>query len=316
LNPLSGYGPTNLVHNLAAVSTSSEFTFSQAFGAGYKADVAITATFFGGIVKSYTFSLTETIPLVEVKPASAIIFPDVKTKAVALTYSGSKKAIRVAGVTPARLESIKWLAGFGVTAGSGVDAKTKKITFRPQDTVNRGAMAQFLQKLAGFTDEMIAAKYRNAATKLTDISQFKTSNPARYYAILWLADTKITVGCNASGTKFCPANPVNRGAMAEFMQKFAGLGNIPTGISSFPDVSTKAITMIYHGSQKSIRIPALNKSRIAAINWLAKTGITVGSGFYFGKPTFKPQDPVTRGAMAQFMHKLAYQLGATSVQPN
>jgi hypothetical protein len=103
--------------------------------------------------------------------------------------------------------------------------------------------------------------------------------------------------------------------MAEFMQKFAGLGNIPTGISSFPDVSTKAITMIYHGSQKSIRIPALKKSRIAAINWLSQTGITVGSGFHFGKSTFKPQDPVTRGAMAQFMHKLAYQLGATTVRP-
>jgi 5'-nucleotidase len=177
-------------------------------------------------------------------------------------------------------------------------------------------MAQFLQKLAGFSDEQIAARYKNANTKLTDIGQFKTSNPARYYAILWLADTGITVGCNASGTKFCPNALVNRGAMAQFMQKFAGVAVTPTNQSGFVDVSPQLVNLKYDGTNRNVRVPGLDPLRIGAINWMKNFGITVGSGSASSRPTFKPQDPVNRGAMAQFMHKLAFQLGATTVKPN
>jgi hypothetical protein len=103
--------------------------------------------------------------------------------------------------------------------------------------------------------------------------------------------------------------------MAQFMQKFAGIGDMPTAASTFPDVSAGAVNVRYDGSNKVTRVAALNTARIGAVNWLSKTGITVGSGSSGGKTTFKPQDPVTRGAMAQFMHKLAFQLGATTYVP-
>jgi hypothetical protein len=248
-----------------------------------------------------------------------ITFPDVALRSSTITYANSKKPKVVAAVTPQRLESIKWLAAYEITVGSGSEKNSHKATFKPQDSVNRGAMAQFLQKLAGFTDAQIEAQYQKAGTKLTDISALRSGkevNLARYYAILWLADTGITVGCNASGTKFCPNSLVNRGAMAQFMQKFAGLGDMPTATSNFPDVAVNTVKIKYAGSEKAVTVQALNQARIGAINWLASTGITVGSGTVNGKTTFRPQDPVTRGAMAQFMHKLAFQLGSTTVGPN
>jgi hypothetical protein len=176
-------------------------------------------------------------------------------------------------------------------------------------------MAQFLQKLAGFSDFQLASFYRNHPTQLTDITTYIRTNIARYYAILWLADTGITVGCNAAGTKFCPTNPVNRGAMAEFFASFVGVTLTPTQTSAFPDVKSKAVTIKYDKAKKSTRLPAVNSRRIAAINWLSTSGITVGSGSVKGVTTYRPQDKVNRGSMAQFLHRIAYKLGATTVRP-
>jgi hypothetical protein len=39
--------------------------------------------------------------------------------------------------------------------------------------------------------------------------------------ITWLADAGITLGCDASGTLFCPDDPVTRGQMAAFMHRYA-----------------------------------------------------------------------------------------------
>ncbi|MDR2538989.1 MAG: S-layer homology domain-containing protein [Bifidobacteriaceae bacterium] len=64
-----------------------------------------------------------------------------------------------------------------------------------------------------------------------------------------------------------------------------------------------------------MKVSGLNSNRIGAINWLSTNGITVGSGSSNGDTTYKPQDSVNRGAMAQFMHKLAYKVGSTSVVP-
>jgi hypothetical protein len=183
-------------------------------------------------------------------------------------------------------------------------------------------MAQFLQKLAGWTDSQLAQKYQNVTSKFTDIASIKSSNLERYYAILWLADTGITVGsgCTASdganaATSNCTFNPgsaVNRGAMAEFMQKFASVPNIPATTSEFPDVKTSNVAIKYSGSEKTTTVKALTTARIGAINWLASSKITEGSGqgaIVGGKSksttTFRPQDAVNRGAMAQFMKRLA-----------
>jgi hypothetical protein len=172
-------------------------------------------------------------------------------------------------------------------------------------------MAQFLQKLAGFSDAQIAQLYRGKPTKLTDIASLLKSNPARYYAILWLADTGITAGCNAAGTQFCPANTVNRGAMAEFMRKFAGVAATPAASSPFPDVNPTAKTLKYDGSRQSVKVGAISSARMGAINWMRTTGITAGSGAIGGRTAYRPQDSVNRGAMAEFMRKLALLVGST-----
>jgi hypothetical protein len=183
-------------------------------------------------------------------------------------------------------------------------------------------MAQFLQKLAGWTDSQVAEKYQNVTSKFTDIASIKSSNLERYYAILWLADTGITVGsgCTAEGsanaaTSNCTFNPsgsVNRGAMAEFMQKFASVTNVPATTSDFPDVKTSNVAIRYSGSTKTTTVKALTAVRIGAINWLASSKITEGSGQgvvaggkFKSTTTFRPQDAVNRGAMAQFMKRLA-----------
>jgi hypothetical protein len=219
---------------------------------------------------------------------------------VALAFTDTSKIEKI------RRSDIDWLSRTGVTIGSGCDLTQagggSNCKYLPANPVNRGAMAQFLQKLAGWTDSQISGTYSGQSSKFTDTAVIKSKNLSRYYAILWLADTGITVGCSA--TKFCPDNLVNRGAMAEFMQKFAGVSPAPANQSDFPDVSTKAVTLKYASTKKTTKVPALNQNRIGAINWLASTKITVGSGESAGKVTYKPQDLVNRGSMAQFMHRL------------
>ncbi|MDR1033284.1 MAG: InlB B-repeat-containing protein [Bifidobacteriaceae bacterium] len=146
-------------------------------------------------------------------------------------YVGSNKhAVSVNDIDnlwSARKNSIKWLAQEGITVLTG-DGK-----YNPQNTVNRGAMAEFIYKLAGspgaLDKNISSAKHHvdpNTVTNEADrfkedkeLTAFKTSNPNRYYAVLWLAKHKITVGSNPEGTLYSPHNVVNRGAMAEFMQK-------------------------------------------------------------------------------------------------
>jgi hypothetical protein len=280
----------------------------------YSGSIVVSLTSVGGTAETITVSLALTSTLAMSKQPSAMSFPDVFTGgARTITYKNAGKTTvsRVSAVNAARMDSIKWLASVGVTAGSQSD-QSGVPTYRPQDTVNRGAMAQFLQKLAGFTDAQIAAAYAGKATKFTDIANFKSSNPARYYAILWLADTGITAGCNTAGTQYCPSNVVNRGAMAEFMRKFVGVAATPASSSPFPDVNLSATTLRYDGASGAVRVPAVSAARMGAINWMASTGITAGSGSSGGKTTYRAQDSVNRGGMAQFMHKLAILLGSTT----
>jgi hypothetical protein len=102
--------------------------------------------------------------------------------------------------------------------------------------------------------------------------------------------------------------------MAEFMRKFAGVAATEAKTSTFPDVNLTDKYLKYNGSSKTIKVGKVSAARIGAINWLASTKITLGSGST-GKnntTTFKPQDPVNRGAMAEFMLKLARLVGSTT----
>jgi hypothetical protein len=67
----------------------------------------------------------------------------------------------------------------------------------------------------------------------------------------------------------------------------------------------------YDGSSKTTKVGAVNAARMGAINWMQTTEITLGSGSSGGVTTYRPQDPVNRGAMAEFMRKLAQKVGST-----
>jgi hypothetical protein len=157
-----------------------------------------------------------------------------------------------------RLEAINWLASEGITTGSPRGSNT----YKPQDIVNRGAMAEFLYKFSGGQGAIDADPNSpnhhldpsNPNWKLdgvnkgyetigqtekvfggdADLQALKNTNPNRYWAIIWLAFTGIADGsdCNMDHNLFTlddrrclykPNNPVNRGAMAEFIGGVMGL---------------------------------------------------------------------------------------------
>ena len=98
--------------------------------------------------------------------------------------------------------------------------------------------------------------------------------------ITWLVEEKITTGYD-DGT-FRPVAPVSRQAMAAFLYRFAGEPEFePSGVE-FSDV------------------PQGNQFH-TAIAWLVSEGITTG----YDDGTFKPTAPVSRQAMAAFLHRFA-----------
>jgi hypothetical protein len=94
--------------------------------------------------------------------------------------------------------------------------------------------------------------------------------------ISWLASTGITAGF-ADGT-FRPQDSVKRQAMGAFLYRMAGEPPGPFPDPGFPDVISTH--------------PFLTE-----ISWLATTGVTTG----FSDGTFRPNDEVTRQAMAAFL---------------
>ena len=103
-----------------------------------------------------------------------------------------------------------------------------------------------------------------------------------YTDILWLADAGITRGCNPpTNDQYCPDQPVTRGQMAAFLHR--ALPDLATGTpATFTDDNTSEFE--------------------TDIEWLASVGITRGCN----PPTndrYCPDNPVTRGQMAAFLHR-------------
>jgi hypothetical protein len=248
----------------------------------------------------------------EIVPQSTISFPDVFVgSARTISYkSGANVTVsQVKGVNQGRMEAIYWLVSVKI-AGSSQSTVSGKATYRAQDTVNRGPMAQFLQRLAGFSDAQIAARYQNRVTKFTDIASLKKSNLTRYYAILWLEDMGITKGCNAAGTLFCADQPTTRGMMAEFLLRLSGVTAVPATTSPFSDVNSTSKWLKYDGTRAAVLVEAIDAARMGAINWLYLNKITLGSGAISGRTAFRPQDTINRGSMAELMRKLALLVGS------
>jgi hypothetical protein len=157
---------------------------------------------------------------------------------------------------------IEWLVAAGIT--QGCDAANH--LYCPAAAVTRGQMAAFLTRALGLTS--------STSHSFTDVagSIFESDIAA-------VAEAGITQGCNADGTRYCPADSVTRGEMAAFLVRALQLG---TGAANtFVDDD---------GS--------IFEAEIAAV---AAAGITLGCTA--DGTRFCPTDPVTRGQMAAFLRR-------------
>lgn len=229
-----------------------------------------------------------------------------------------------------RYLDIMWLAKAQVTIGSGCDkSKKSKCLYAPSSSVTRGAMADFMYKLIGQPNKGSIIKEQSYLIKDQEMLKLKKlvvdgKKSMRYNNILWLVKTRITNGCeikNDKPSKYCPQNMVTRGAMSEFMYKLSGSpNNVTKTIKSgknkglqviYPDPnykdakdSNKNLKYYEKAVSKDLELKKLKKSapwRYWSIIWLIKYNITVPD-----HQKFNPNNRVTRGAMAQFMHKLYY----------
>lgn len=171
---------------------------------------------------------------------------------------------------------INWLASQGISTGWDEGNGTK--TYRPQQAVNRDAMAAFMYRLAG-----------SPAFTPPAVSPFSDMTPqtAFYKEISWLASQGISTGWDeGNGTKtYRPLQAVNRDAMAAFMYRFAhSPAFTPPAVSPFTDVSPQ--------------VPFYKE-----ITWLSSTGISTGWIETNGTRTYRPVLAVNRDAMAAFMYR-------------
>ncbi|MEX0658959.1 MAG: SpoIID/LytB domain-containing protein [Egibacteraceae bacterium] len=158
--------------------------------------------------------------------------------------------------------SIWALAERGVTQGCDAADPAR---YCPRATVTRAQMAAFLARALGLDADP------HASDRFTDIAR----NPHRA-AINALARAGITGGCNAGGTRFCPARGVTRDQMASFLTRGFELSGARD--HGFTDV------------------PASSPHR-DAINAVAARGITAGCA----ADRYCPRDAVTRAQMASFL---------------
>jgi len=171
---------------------------------------------------------------------------------------------------------ITWLRQTGISTGSTNADGT--ISFRPVSPVSRQAMAAFLYRFAGSPPYV--------APQVSPFSDVQTDSPF-YSEIAWLAETGISTGTDLGGgvTVFRPTDPVSRQAMAAFLYRFDGEPAFDAPATSpFVDVAT-------------------DSPFYPQIAWLASTGISTGSQVGPGEWQFRASAPVSRQAMAAFLHR-------------
>ena len=161
---------------------------------------------------------------------------------------------------------IEWLSDEGIAQG-GADGR-----FRPDAPVTRQAMAVFLYKFAnpgGTAPRCAAAAYPDVPRSSLYCG-----------SIEWLGDEGITRG-TANGT-FRPLGPITRQAMAAFLYHLEYGGSAPPACRSAANQDVPP-SSDYCGS----------------IAWLYAQGVTTSAP----SGNFAPEEPVTRGMMAAFLHR-------------
>ncbi|MHA7154619.1 S8 family serine peptidase [Arthrobacter sp. TMN-50] len=173
-------------------------------------------------------------------------------------------------------KAINWLADQGLTKGYPDG------TYRPLASINRDAMAAFLYRLAG--EPAFAEPTVSPFADITIETQF-------YKEMAWMAETGLSTGYDEGNgvVTYRPLAPVNRDAMAAFMNRFAGeycsiadaLDYDAPQVAPFPDVP-------------------VNDQFHREISWMAENKITRG----FPDGEYKSLQPVARDAMAAFIQRL------------
>ncbi len=160
---------------------------------------------------------------------------------------------------------IEWLAAAGITKGCNPPVNDR---YCPDDPVTRGQMAAFLHR--ALPDLPLGAP----VVFIDEGSIFASD-------IEWLAAAGVTKGCNPPvNDRYCPDDPVTRGQMAAFLHR--ALPDLPFGV---PVVFTDEGSIF-----------------ASDIEWLAAAGVTKGCNPPVND-RYCPDDPVTRGQMAAFLHR-------------
>lgn len=154
----------------------------------------------------------------------------------------------------------------------GIDAGYPDGTFRPAQPVTRAQMAVFLVRALGLEP------VENPSGRFADVT------PSVWYApyVERVAELRITIGCNPSGTKYCPRSPVTRSQMALYLALAFELPIADVEEATFEDVDAD-----HYAYQ--------------AVEALGAAGVTAGCGT--APPQYCGARPVTRAHMAAFLSR-------------
>ena len=148
--------------------------------------------------------------------------------------------------------------------------------YEPMDEMNRAQMATFLWRFMGEPEPTVDNPF-------TDVER------GRWFttAIDWLSEQGITTG--TTPTTFAPVDWVTRAQMATFLWRLCGRQEAGSD-HPFDDVPD--------GTWYT-----------EPVRWMFELGITTGTT----ATTYSPDDPVTRGEIATFLHRLSQQPEAWTV---
>ncbi len=210
------------------------------------------------------------------RPGTCVIHADQGGNATYQPARTAKQSVAVARCHPfpdvlptnQHCANISWLKGQNIT-------KPADGLYHPLNGVNRGAMAAFLFRLThpGTAQPACTSK---------PFSDVPVDSLFCGY-IQWAKDNHIAYGYGDGS--YGPDRDVTRGAMAAYLQRIASPGK------AAPACTTKPFDDV-----------AVTDTFCGVITWIADHGITygVGNGQNYGTTL-----PVTRQAMASFMHRVA-----------
>ena len=161
-------------------------------------------------------------------------------------------------------EAIGALADLGVLDRTGCGHDM----FCPDEPIRRWVMAVWLVRVLG--GDMTS----DGTSRFADVDASEWWSPLAEQ----LAIREITAGCKTGPLRYCPNDPVTRGQMATFLVKAFDL----------PEAAAAGF------------VDTAGGRHAGSIDALAAAGITAGCS----KPlSYCPDDPVTRGQMATFLHR-------------